>query len=314
MKRETIRPLEKRDLAAVALLDGPLFAALQHHGDYALENTAALWQEKALLGVGCLKRHGSWHVPRERGLLRKITLSLHTPTDLSEDEEERRRSLLVNALRRRFSEIAADQPAGQATLQAYVDAEDGPVLQLLVEKGFFFSAVLPVMGRELDSPLPEAALPEGLRIVELPLDETGLARYLAADARAYREGIPTSPEEVRALPRRKDFHCFVALAGDEVVGSVSTWGAEDGRGETERVFVTPEWQRRGVAKALLCHALRGLREAGYRLATLTVRGTNQGAMALYTSLGYTLRFLLVEMLCLPESGRKQGSRARIYKG
>lgn len=294
--RETIRPLEKRDLAAVASLDGPLFAALQHHGDYALENTASLWQGEALLGVGCLKCHSSWHVPRDRELLRKMTLSLHVPPDLPEDEEEYRRGLLVEALQRRFGDLAASEPKGQAALQAYVDAEDGPALQLLVEKGFFFNAVLPVMGRDLEDPLPEATLPEGLRIEELSLDEAGVARYLAADALAYREAIPTSPEEIRFLRGRKDFHCFVALAGDEVVGSVSTWSAEDGRCETERIFVVPAWQRRGVAAALICHALRSLRDAGYTLATLTVRGTNQGAMALYTSLGYTLRFLLVEML------------------
>lgn len=189
-------------------------------------------------------------------------------------------------------------------MQAYVDAEDGPVLQLMVEKGFYFNAVLPVMGRDLEETLPEAPLPQGLRIEALPLDEAGLARYLEADARAYQDGIPISPEEIRFLSRRKHFRCFVALDGEDIAGSACIWDAGEGRGETEKIFVVPEWRRRGVAAALVCHALRSLRDAGYTLATLTVRGTNQGAMALYTSLGYTLRFLIIEMLCLPEIGRK----------
>ena len=304
MTKETVRTLTERDLPAVKKLDGPLFALLSGHGDCALENTAALWRQDELLGVGCLRCHASWHAPLERGLVRKLTLSLHTREDMADAEEERIRGLLVDALKERTGTLAARESASQIAIQAYVDAEDGAVLQLLVEKGFSMDAVLAVMGRDLAEPLPGIAPVAGIRIAEMTLDEAGLAPYLAADARANASGVPISPQEIRYLRHHQDFRCFVALAGDEVVGSVSTWGAEEGRGETEKVFVVPEWRRRGVAGAMLGHALHSLRDAGYQLATLTVRGSNRGAMQLYTSLGYTLRFLLIEMLYLPNSGRK----------
>jgi ribosomal protein S18 acetylase RimI-like enzyme len=301
--QEMMRNLTERDLPAVQRLDGPLFALLTGHGDCALENTTALWQGDALLGAGCLRYHASWHAPRESGVLRKLTLSLHTPADLPFEEEERVRGLLVDALKRRAGELAAGQSGTQIAIQAYVDTEDGPVLQLLVDKGFSLGETLAVMGRDLEE-LPNAALPAGIWIGELKLDEAGLARYLAADAQANAGGIPISSQEIAFLSHREDFRCFVALEGDAVVGSVSVWGAEEGRGETEKVIVVPGWRRRGVAGAMLCHALHSLRGAGYDLATLTVRGSNRGALRLYTALGYTLRFLLVEMLYLPDSGRK----------
>jgi len=59
------------------------------------------------------------------------------------------------------------------------------------------------------------------------------------------------------------------------------------RGHTERIFVAPSWQRKGVAKALISRSLRVLRDNGMEDATLDVVAENvSGALNLYRSMGY----------------------------
>jgi ribosomal-protein-alanine N-acetyltransferase len=66
--------------------------------------------------------------------------------------------------------------------------------------------------------------------------------------------------------------CVLARAADEV--------------EVHDVAVAPEARRRGLARALLAHALRDAARSGARVAFLEVRASNVAARALYACLGF----------------------------
>jgi mycothiol synthase len=85
-----------------------------------------------------------------------------------------------------------------------------------------------------------------------------------------------------------------AWDGDRIVGIVQNFVKKEEneafvrrRGHTERIFVAPSWQRKGVARALISRSLGMLRDMGMEDATLDVTAENvSGALHLYESMGY----------------------------
>ena len=61
---------------------------------------------------------------------------------------------------------------------------------------------------------------------------------------------------------------------------------EEGLGEVWAIYVDPEAQRRGVGRALMAAATRGLADHGFREAVLWVFEANAPARAFYERLGW----------------------------
>ncbi len=86
----------------------------------------------------------------------------------------------------------------------------------------------------------------------------------------------------------------VAWAGDEIVGMVRPFINEkenarfgNRRGWCENISTRAAWRGRGVASALICRALRALRDRGMTEAALGVDAQNEtGALRLYQKLGF----------------------------
>ncbi len=74
-------------------------------------------------------------------------------------------------------------------------------------------------------------------------------------------------------------------AGEAVLGFVIFWLVHDEL-HVLNVAVAAEHRRRGAARALMEEAAARGRARGARLATLEVRRSNAGAIALYRGLGY----------------------------
>ncbi|WP_445671330.1 GNAT family N-acetyltransferase [Paenibacillus sp. FSL R5-0475] len=49
-----------------------------------------------------------------------------------------------------------------------------------------------------------------------------------------------------------------------------------------------EWQKKGVARNIICTALNYLQQQGKTIATLGTHGDNKKAIRLYTQIGYEL--------------------------
>ncbi len=75
------------------------------------------------------------------------------------------------------------------------------------------------------------------------------------------------------------------LAGYVTAGSARHAG-EGGLGEIWAIYVDPEAQRRGVGRALMAAATRGLADRGFREAVLWVFEANAPARAFYERLGW----------------------------
>ena len=117
-------------------------------------------------------------------------------------------------------------------------------------------------------------------------DRIPLALLFAAVAEEH-DGIATEPPvdvDARAASWGLE-GTFVAVAGDEVVGSIHIGVSPHGFGEIG-MCVAREWRGRGVGSALLAAAIEWARERGLHKLSLGVFAHNSGAIALYRKLGF----------------------------
>ena len=117
-------------------------------------------------------------------------------------------------------------------------------------------------------------------------DRLPLAVLFAAVAEE-RDGIATEPPvdvEARAASWMLE-GTFVAVAGDEIVGSLHLDPSRHGFGELG-MAVAREWRGRGVGSALLAAAIDWARERGLHKLSLGVFAHNAAAIALYRKFGF----------------------------
>jgi RimJ/RimL family protein N-acetyltransferase len=117
-------------------------------------------------------------------------------------------------------------------------------------------------------------------------DRLPLALLHAAVAEE-RDGIATEPPvnvEARAASWTLD-GTLVAVAGDEIIGSLHVERSRFGFGELG-MAVAREWRRRGVGAALLAAAIDWARERGLHKLSLSVFPHNSAAIALYRKFGF----------------------------
>lgn len=152
-----------------------------------------------------------------------------------------------------------------------------------------------VMTRATLERLPDAPLPTGFTLRwYVPGDEAHWLRIHEAADRLNR----ITPELFRqqfggdaaALAQRQ---CYALSPGGDVVGTGSAWwndAFEGGRwGRVHWLAVLPEFQRRGLGKALLGAVCRRLRELGHTRAYLTTSAARLPAIALYLKFGFEPR-------------------------
>ena len=83
----------------------------------------------------------------------------------------------------------------------------------------------------------------------------------------------------------EDDMLLVAVDGNDLIGTTIA-GYDGFRGWLHKVAVLPQHQRRGVATALVRHAILKLRQAGCTKVNLQIRGTNSEVRGFYESLGF----------------------------
>lgn len=146
--------------------------------------------------------------------------------------------------------------------------------------------------RGLAGPLPEPALPAGFTIRPATWDD---AAGLAA-ARNSAFGTDWTAELYRAAfmarPGYRAARELVVVAPDGRIAAFTILWLDplNKVGQFEPVGAHRDFQRRGLAKALMLAGLRELQRLGMRTATVEHDATNIAASALYRSLGFEKRY------------------------
>ncbi|MGH7615996.1 MAG: GNAT family N-acetyltransferase [Gemmatimonadaceae bacterium] len=82
--------------------------------------------------------------------------------------------------------------------------------------------------------------------------------------------------------------CFVAVAGDEIVGAVLC-GTDGRRGYLNHLAVAPEWRRRGIGRRLAERCVTALYERGIEKCHLMVKRENATGQTFWARLGWVSR-------------------------
>ena len=192
---------------------------------------------------------------------------------------------------------AVDQPM-PGWIMGYAEERTTDARNLFARAGMPLVRWFSKLERDLSDPIPEIAVPDGLRF-ELPRDADREAVRVAKNE-AFRDhwgSQPTSAEQWHSgwsLPTRAVDLSLVAWDGDRVVGFVETQVNPDDferqgyvGGYVALVGVVRDWRRRGVAPAMLAEVMRAARAAGHERIALDVDSENPtGALGLYTGMGF----------------------------
>jgi mycothiol synthase len=196
---------------------------------------------------------------------------------------DRRRGLggrLLDATETAAARLVAERGVPAAVMLGG-NADDGQDdrMALLAGRGYRRTFTMVWMRRD-PSPVPRRPLPAGFELRTATVDDAGAWHRLAGRAWAGRPFVVVPSEErLRSWLERSDRSSFlVATAGERVAGFVAISGDE-----VEDVAVDPDFQRRGLASALLARALERLGGP----ARLRTEGHDPaGARSLYERFGF----------------------------
>lgn len=85
------------------------------------------------------------------------------------------------------------------------------------------------------------------------------------------------------LPRSR---CYAAFEGGQIIGQYLLLHTRPFTAEVVNIAVAPDRQRQGVGTALLQHAIRSAREAGFRILEIGTGNSGTGQIALYERCGF----------------------------
>jgi ribosomal protein S18 acetylase RimI-like enzyme len=197
----------------------------------------------------------------------------------------------------------------RALVTATTWGEDAGAAAELEARGFRLARFGYEMLRPSLDDIPDRALPPGVEV--RPTQPVHLRAVFEAEVEAFAghwgAGVEDASDdrwqEFQEDPYNRDTDLWqVAWAGDEVVGMVRPYISEEEnarlgvlRGWCENISTRAAWRGRGVASALICRALRALRDRGMTEAALGVDAQNEtGALRLYEAMGFRAVFREVE--------------------
>jgi [ribosomal protein S18]-alanine N-acetyltransferase len=109
------------------------------------------------------------------------------------------------------------------------------------------------------------------------------------DQRCFEDGEAYDRATFRDLMTHRNSICLKAVAAETVMAGFVVGVVEPDRtGHVVVLGVAPDWRRRGIARELMLRLEEAFVARGVRLIHLEVRTTNNGARALYDTLGFTI--------------------------
>jgi len=195
-------------------------------------------------------------------------------------------------------DIARDHAAPEKIFRAWATDQEYGAHALFAQAGYAPVRHYIMMTRAIDTPLPDAPMPEGLDV--RPVQKDHIRAIWDAKEAARRDHWDYRPTTEQDYHRWTTSRVFtpelwkVAWDGDQVAGMVlnrldkeQNEKYQRKRGYTQDVFVQRPWRRRGLARALLVQSIQMFRQIGMDETALGVDTQNpHGALELYGSVGY----------------------------
>ncbi|RIW34643.1 GNAT family N-acetyltransferase [Bacillus salacetis] len=293
-----IRNYRDPDADQISNIDFITMLAYRYNGDYEPRNIfCAVDSEGTILGVGHIVPDPAWLAIEAGGksddFVYKLKLDIFLNEEISVPE-----SLphdLYDHLLSRAKDLRARHRGKCVRISHTIPAVDKKEMDFYISKGFDTHRTHLVMKRDLTKEIPDFPLPEGLIVKRWGMEtQAEEEQYLAAEAKGDLFGVSWSLNYLRWTKNGEEWNTFTVFNGNDVAGSVMTWGLGEGRSATENIFVLPEWRRKGIAKAVITEALKFLKAKGKTEATLGVFGDNGKAISLYESLGYRMLAVMLE--------------------
>jgi ribosomal protein S18 acetylase RimI-like enzyme len=298
MKTYKIRNYQDQDADRIADFDFMAMLSYRYNGDYEPQNIfCAVDADGQIIGAGHIVPDQTWFVIEQEDKPTDFVYKLNLDISINEDltPPENVPQDLLECLLTRAKEIRGQYPDKKIRVAHNIPSEETEEMDFYLSKGFDTQRTHLVMKRDLTEEIPDYPLSANFNIkrweMALPAEEE---QYLAAEARSDDYGVSWSLNHLKWTKRGQEWDTFTVFNGDEVVGSVMTWGLGKDRSATENIFVVPEYRRLGVAKAVITESLKFLRDKGKTEATLGVFGDNGKAITLYRSLGYRVLFTIIE--------------------
>ncbi|MGW4796255.1 GNAT family N-acetyltransferase [Nonomuraea sp. NPDC004297] len=173
--------------------------------------------------------------------------------------------------------------------------EDDPGLAALAERtGFTLVRTFAHMERGLAGDLPALAAPPGVSVTTWSPELDDEARRVRNESfRDHWGTVPHTPESwAGSLTGSRNFRpesSFLAMAGGRGVGVLMTHARGAGVAWIQVVGTLKDWRGKGVAGALMAHALAAFARQGYAASGLGVDlGNATGAVAVYTRAGFAV--------------------------
>ncbi len=183
---------------------------------------------------------------------------------------------------------------GGAEIQTMWIFEDDAVrTEFLQGRGFKQSeAFLPHFTHSLAGPIPAPTLPEGCTVRHVEGEHEAQKRAAASHA-AFQSRLPfekywpryLSFMQSRMYERERD-RIVVAPDGRVAAFCVIWFDPVNKVGLFEPVGTHPDFQRRGLGKALMLDALERMKERGMETAIVSTYNDNEAAIKLYESVGF----------------------------
>jgi len=276
-----IRPAEARDLGAVYELLAARDRAAFGIAEVQLRHLRADWGVPSFV-VG----EDNWVAESEGAIVGYAALDSAHELVLAATDPHVGDELLHRAEQRA-------RTLGLESIVAIVLPEDEPLRRLALRHGFALDRSIWRMWRPLDGDVPEAALPDDVRLRTYS-DADGEAVHALLDL-TYAGWDPDHVPRPHAdwlswMTGHDDFDpalWFLAGRGEQLVGAALHWREHQGAGWVKDVVVVESERGRGLGKALLQEGFREYAQRGANRVGLKVDSTNPtGAPQLYSRLGF----------------------------
>ncbi|MEK3990633.1 MULTISPECIES: GNAT family N-acetyltransferase [Robertmurraya] len=293
-----IRNFEEQDANQIAKFDFISMLAYRYNGDYTSDNIfCAVSEEGEVFASAHIAPDQSWGLIEDPNKSLDFEFKLQMDLAINENTTVPKEAVneLMDAVMIRAKMIRSQYPNKKITLRHTISSDDFEEMDFYLSKGFIAKENHLVMKRDLTEPIPSYPLPANIRVMNWKMEsQEEQESYLRAEAAGDPNGICWSLNHLQWTKSGAEWATFTAFDGQNVVGSVMTWGLGEKRSATENIFVLPNWRRMGIAKALITEALTFLKEKGKTEATLGVFGDNRKAISLYQSLGYRMFYTIIE--------------------